>query len=315
MLLAALLVALGLGGAVVAYRQKEQRRVRDLRGVLDGYATSVGPVQQTDDLRAALARTGRLAERALSDTGLLSRVRAQLARSDWTLTPGEFLAVSAGALLLGLLVGAVSGTLGLGLLAGLVGAATPYLLVSRSVSRRRAAFEDQLPDVLDLLSASLEAGAGIAAALELVVAEADEPAASEFGRVLATTRLGATLLDGLQEMSDRLDSRDLVYTVQAIAVQQRTGGRLAEVLRTVAEFMRARFELKRELSALTAEGRISAYLLGGLPFALALIISVISPGYLTPLFTTAPGLVMVAGTSVLMLISFGMMKKIITIEV
>ncbi|MCU1691059.1 MAG: Bacterial type secretion system protein domain protein [Frankiales bacterium] len=313
--LAALLVAVGLGCAFVAYRQKEQRQVADLRAVLDGYATSTGPVQQTDDLRAALARTGRLAERALSDTGLLARVRAQLLRSDWTLTPGEFLAVSAGALLLGIVVGVLSENVGLGLLLGLVGAVTPYALVSRSVSRRRAAFEDQLPDVLDLLSASLEAGAGIAAALELVVAEADEPAASEFGRVLAATRLGATLLEGLEEMAERLDSRDLVYTVQAIAVQQRTGGRLAEVLRNVAEFMRARFELKRELSALTAEGRISAYLLGGLPIALGLLISVISPGYLTPLFTTGPGLAMVCGASVLMLISFGMMKKIITIEV
>ena len=119
----------------------------------------------------------------------------------------------------------------------------------------------------------------------------------------------------IEQMAERLDSRDLLYTVRAITVQQRTGGRLAEVLRIVAEFMRARFELKRELQALTAEGRISAYILGSLPFAIGGFIALTSPDYLTPLFTTGGGRILLAGSGALMLVAFAMMRKIIRIEV
>lgn len=313
--LAALLVAAGVFCAFVAIRAKGTRRVKDLRAVLETFETGPGgDVQPTDDLRAALARTGRMAEKALGETGFLNKLRATLARSDWTLSAGEFLAVSAGLALTGLVLGLLAGSVPLGVVLLLVVGIAPYALVSRSVSRRRRRFEDQLPDVLDLLAASLESGAGISQALELVVAEADDPAACEFGRVLNATRFGATLVEGLEEMAIRLDSRDLIYTVRAIAVQQRTGGRLAEVLHIVADFMRARFELKREIQGLTAEGRLSAYILCGLPFFLAGFIALTSPTYLVPLYTTGIGLLMIAGAGVLMLLSFAMIRKIIRIE-
>jgi tight adherence protein B len=316
-LLAALFVAGGLFAAVVASRQRGERRLRDLSAVLVSVAkvgVDHGPAS-SDDLRAALARSGRVAERALADTGAFTKVRATLARSDWTLSAGEFFAVSLGSGLVGLLLGLTIAPAGLALLVAVVVGALPYLLVSRSVSRRRSAFEAQLPDVLDLLSASLESGSTVPQALELVVAEADEPTASEFARVLSATRLGATLVDSLDDMAERLDSRDLVYAVRAIAVQQRTGGRLAEVLRIVGEFMRARAELRREISALTAEGRISAWILGSLPVAIGGFIGLTNPRYISPLFTTSPGLVMVSGAGALMLVAIVMMRKLIRIEV
>ena len=313
----ALIVAGGLFVAVVASRTSSQIRVRDLRKVLDTYSSTDAevPAQEDDELRRALAQTGRLAERAFSDTGLFARVRTTLARSDWTLSPGEFIAVSLVAGVIGVAVGVLSSAPPLALLLGLVGLLGPFGLVTRSVNKRRAAFEDQLPDVLDLLAASLESGAGIAAALELVIAEASDPAASEFARVLTATRLGATLVDGLADMAERLDSRDLLYTVQAISVQQRTGGKLAEVLGIVADFMRGRAELRREIKALTAEGRLSAYILGGLPFGIAGFVSITNPDYLEPLYTTLPGLVMLAVAGTLMLVSFFFMARIIKIEV
>ncbi len=314
-LLPALMVGVGLLAVVVSLRLRSERKVHNLSALLDDYSASTVSLAEQDDLRVALARTGRVAERAFAETRLLGKVRRVLARSDWTLTPGEFLATSAVTALAGFVVGLLSSGAVLAVLLAGTGLVLPYLLVSRSVSRRRRAFEEQLPDVLDLLAASLESGAGIAAALELVVAEAPDPAASEFARVLTATRLGSSLVEGLELMAERLDSRDLVYTVQAISVQQRTGGRLAQVLQIVADFMRGRFELKREISALTAEGRLSAYLLGGLPFGIAGVVSLLNPGYLAPLFTTAPGLVMVAVASVLMLIAFYAMSRIIKIEV
>ncbi len=314
-LLSALLVAVGGFAAILAVRLRRDRRVHNLSALLDDYSGSTVSLEEDDDLRAALARTGRLAERAFAETSVLAKVRRTLARSDWTLTPGEFLATSAGLALGGVLIGLLSSAIPLAVLLGLAGIALPYVLVTTSVSRRRRRFDDQLPDVLDLLAASLESGAGIAQALELVVAEAPEPTATEFARVLAATRLGSSLVEGLEQMAERLDSRDLVYTVQAISVQQRTGGRLAEVLQIVAEFMRGRFELKREISALTAEGRLSAYLLGGLPFAIAGLVSLLNPGYLSPLFTTGVGIAMVSVAGLLMLISFFFMSRIIKIEV
>jgi tight adherence protein B len=303
--LAAVLVMSGIFTVVVAQRARSTRRVKDLRAVLEAsYIEEDRP--DGDRIRVLLARTGVAAERAFASTSFLSRLRATVARSDWKVNAGELLAICGVAGVVGVLVGVSARSLPLALLLGGAGFAGPVVMVNRSVARRRRRFEAQFPDVLDLLASGLESGSAIGAALSLVVAEADEPAASEFARVLAATRLGSTLVDALA---------DLAWTVQAITVQQRTGGRLADILRSVSEFMRSREELRREVQALTAEGRLSAYILGGLPFGLALFISVTNGDYLTPLFTTVPGLVMLAGAGTLMAIAFVMMSRIVRIEV
>ncbi len=312
--LAALLVAGGLFTAVVAQRARSARQVKDLRAVLDAhYIEDERP--DPDQIRNLLARSGAAAERAFAKTGFLRRLKATVARSDWKVNAGELLAICAIAGAVGVLVGLSAGSVPLVLLLGGAGLFVPVTMVNRSVSRRRRRFEAQFPDVLDLLASGLESGSAIGAALTLVVAEAEEPAASEFARVLAATRLGSPLVEALAGLAERLDSEDLAWTVQAITVQQRTGGRLADILRSVAEFMRGREELRREVQALTAEGRLSAYILGGLPFGLALFVSVTNGDYLTPLFTTAPGLAMLAIAGTLMAVAFVMMAKIVRIEV
>jgi tight adherence protein B len=311
--LGAALVFAGVLATIVAVRARAMRRVHNLRQLVElSYVDEevLGPRQRSQ----LLAASGMVAERALSQ-GLIERIRDKVERSDWTVGPGEFVAVSIGAGLVGLMLGSAGGSTPLGVLLALAGLGTPALLVNRSVERRRSRFEEQFPDVLDLLAASLESGASIQQAIELVVAEADDPAATEFARVLSVTRLGASLVDGLRAMAERIGSRDLTWTVQAIVVQQRTGGKLADVLRTVAEFMRGREELRRELRALTAEGKLSAYILGALPFAIAGAIMLFNPGYLTPLFTTLPGLAMVGGACALVAIGFVVMFKIIKVEV
>jgi tight adherence protein B len=169
--------------------------------------------------------------------------------------------------------------------------------------------------MLDLIAASLESGASVMRALELVVEEADEPMSSEFGRVLTATRMGTELSEALSALSVRLGSRDVDWTVQAISVQQRTGGRLADILRIVARTMRSRGEVKREVDALTVEGRLSGLILGALPFFIAAVMLIVSPDYLKPLFHETAGLVMVAGASVLMLVGFVWMRRIIRVEV
>jgi tight adherence protein B len=246
---------------------------------------------------------------------VLARCAHVLDRSDWTLSAGEFAVVSTVTGGLGLVTGAF--TVGvLGAIAGAaVGFAAPYLLVLRSVGKRRVAFDAEFPDVLDLIAASLESGASVAHALQLVVDEADEPAAGEFGRVLAATRVGASLPEALAEAADRIGSTDLDWTVTAITVQQRTGGRLADVLRIDARTMRERSETTRELAALTAEGRLSAYILGGLPFVLAGFLLLANPRYLGPLVSDPVGVGMLVISGLLMLIGFTWMRRIVRVEV
>jgi tight adherence protein B len=313
-LIAGLAVLLGLGAAAWAYWQADQRRVHDLREVLEMSYLDDGTRLSPKDASSLLARSGALAERALEGTPMLTRLRTTVERSDWAIRPGELVALSVALAVVGAILGLLATPL-LAVVLGLAGLFGPYLVVARSVSTRTRRFEEQFPDILDLVAASLESGSSIQQALELVVAEVGEPAASEFGRVLAATRFGTPLVDALEEMSARLESRDVEWTVQAIIVQQRTGGRLAEVLRIVGDVMRAREEIRRELNALTAEGRLSAYVLTALPIIFVAFLAIVRPDYLHPLFTTALGIVMVIISGLLLVIAYVAMIRIVRIEV
>ena len=314
-LLAGLMIATGVIVAVVGNERAKSRRVHDLRAVLDLQSLTPARPEDADETSSLLARSGLLAERALGDRSALHRLAAVLDRSDWTLAPGEFAIVSAvTAGLAGLLGFAVMGFL-VGCIAAGLALVTPYLLMLRSVTKRRAAFDAQFPDVLDLVAASLESGASVSHAFQLVVDEADEPAAGEFGRVLTATRMGASLPEALEEAAVRIGSADLDWTVAAITVQQRTGGKLAEILRVVARTMREREEVRRELKALTAEGRLSAYILGGLPFALGGFLLATNPHYLSPLVQDPLGVTFIVGASVLMLLGFAWMRRVVRVEV
>jgi tight adherence protein B len=314
-LLAALMIATGIVIAVVGNERAKRRRVNDLRAVLDLQSLAPARPEDADDTSSLLVRSGLLAERALGGASVFHRLASVLDRSDWTLAPGEFAIVSAVAAGLAGLVGFVVMGFLLGCIAAGLALLTPYLLMVRSVTRRRAAFDAQFPDVLDLVAASLESGASVAHAFQLVVDEADDPAAGEFGRVLTATRMGASLPEALQEAAVRIGSADLDWTVTAITVQQRTGGRLAEILRVVARTMRERDEVRRELKALTAEGRLSAFILGGLPFALAGFLLVTNPHYLSPLVHDPLGVTFVVAASALMLVGFAWMRRIVRVEV
>ena len=313
-LLAGLFVFAGLLAAAVARARLDSRRVRNLREALE--LDAIGPAQVTDPQRTSslLARSGLLAERALGDSRLSWAGRV-LERSDWALSSGEFAVVTGSVTVVAGAFGYLAGGFLLGLFFAIVAACAPYAAAVRSVARRRRAFDEQFPALLDLLAGSLESGASVAQALQLVVEEVDEPAASEFGRVLAATKMGVPLGEALTAAADRIGSTDLAWTVQAIVVQQRTGGRLADVLRIVAGTMRNRFELQRELHALTAEGRLSAYILGGLPFGLAALLLVINPHYLNPLFHDPIGYLLVGGAGALMLVAFAWMSRIVKVEV
>jgi tight adherence protein B len=313
-LAAGLAVLAGLALAAWAYWKRDQRQVHDLRELLEVSYLDDGVQLSPQEASNLLARSGAMAERALEGTNMLARLRMTLERSDWSIGPGELVALSVALAVVGALLGLLATPI-LAVVLAAVGAWGPYAAVARSVSRRTRHFEEQFPDILDLIAASLESGSSIQQALELVVAEVDEPAASEFGRVLAATRFGSSLVEALQEMAARLESRDVTWTVQAIIVQQRTGGRLADVLRIVSDVMRSREEIRRELAALTAEGRLSAYVLTALPIIFVAFLALVRPEYLHPLVSTALGYGMLIVSGVLLVIAYIAMRRIVRIEV
>jgi tight adherence protein B len=190
-----------------------------------------------------------------------------------------------------------------------------HVILSIRIGRRRAAFGEQLPDVLQLIAGSLQSGFSLPQAVDAVVREGSQPAASEFSRALVEARLGADLEDALNRVADRMNSTDLRWTVMAIRIQREVGGNLAEVLRTTVGTMRERAYLRRQVSSLSAEGRLSAYVLIALPLLIGGWFFYSDPSYMRPLYTTLIGLVMLVGSVVLILVGAFWMRRLIKIEV
>ena len=146
-----------------------------------------------------------------------------------------------------------------------IGAVVPWMFLGIKRSRRRKAFGRSLPDTLQLMSGSLTAGLSLAQSIDTIVNEGTEPIASEFRRVLVETRLGVSLETAMEGVAERYDSKDFAWVVMAINIQRKVGGNLAELLDTVANTIREREYMRRQVSALAAEGKLSAFVLGGLP--------------------------------------------------
>jgi len=189
------------------------------------------------------------------------------------------------------------------------------LIVSTRITRRRAAFAEQLPDVLQLVAGALQSGFSLPQAIDAVVREDTQPSAGEFSRALAETRIGGELEAALDRVADRMDSTDLRWTVMAIRIQREVGGNLVEVLRNTVDTMRERAQMRRQVRALSAEGRLSAYILIALPVLMAAYMFLARPEYIRPLYTTPLGLVMLIGGAVLVVLGSLWMRQVVKVEV
>ena len=194
----------------------------------------------------------RLLQSTNSETGLAERL--DLAGSERKPAEWVLLGVGACALLAAALTLA-TGNLLIGILGGaLIGWLGMHAALSIRIGRRRAAFGEQLPDVLQLIAGSLQSGFSLPQAVDAVVREGSQPAADEFSRALAEARIGADLEDALNRVADRMDSTDLRWTVMAVRIQREVGGNLAEVLRTTVGTMRERAFLRRQVSGAQRRG-------------------------------------------------------------
>jgi tight adherence protein B len=323
--LAIILIALGVatsgGGSGMSARleryassQKEQKAPSGQGGLADLLSQS-----------SAMAQLNKVVEQR--DFG--ANLSRDIARADLKLKVSEFLGIWA-ASVVGLPLLFVAFSIALPalrspialLLGALIGFMLPRMWLGRRKSGRLNAFNKQLPDTITLIANALRAGSSFLQAIELVVRESRPPISTEFGRVIREVNLGLPFETALENMVRRVKSDDLELMATAISIQHQVGGNLAEILDSIAFTIRERVRIKGEIRTLTAQQRMSGYVVGFLPIALAGFIFIVAPKFFDPMFANPPGILgLPAGMIILgigafsMFIGFMLIRKIVDIEV
>jgi tight adherence protein B len=308
--LVALAAVIGFVGIWRTTHSLDPIRARLQEYGLDGRsAFSVGEIPAT-----GLRQMPRL-KRLMSGLGLGPQLADQLAQADIPLTATEFLLIILAAALLGGLVSIWRFGFPLGLLLATPLGYLPMLYLNIAKARRRRAFTDQLPDALTLLVGALRAGYGLTQALQVLVNQLPAPASKEFSRMVNVVSLGMPMQQALNDLAERIQTDDVGLTVTAITVQYQIGGNLAETLDTIAETIRSRIRIQRQIQALTAEERLTGYILAALPTVLGFVLFTMNPDYMSGLF--APGLprLMCVAALILQFIGYLIIRRIIAIEV
>jgi tight adherence protein B len=301
---------------------------------LERYAASAKPeggasggqgVAELIQKSAALAQLNKVVERRDFGANLLR----DLGAADLKLKPSEYLGIWAGLtigvpvvmFLVGFVVPSLQNPLIL-LLGLLLGFMLPRLWLGRRKSSRLKAFNKQLPDTITLIANALRAGSSFLQAIELVVRESRPPISTEFGRVIREVNLGLPFDVALENMVRRVKSEDFELMATAIAIQHQVGGNLAEILDSIAFTIRERIRIKGEIRTLTAQQRMSGYVVGGLPFFLALFIYLAAPTFFNPMFAKPPdvlgiplGIILLGIALLAMGAGFFFIRKIVDIEV
>ena len=317
-LLATLFVAAGIALAAAGLLMRFRRRTGDLAALLDlpygeqdvdiAYVTERTPPPL---LQGAVGFTGHL----LSQVDTKGRLAAKLERARLPVRPAEYV-LSAVILtaVMTVFIAAVTERWVFGIAAGIAVPFAAAAYLDFRIARRKRAIEEQLPEALSVIASSMSAGHTFLRSIQMLCEESEPPLAEEFARVVHETRLGDPLVDSLERMAHRLDISDLVWVVQAIRIQQTVGGKLSELLHSLAEFIRAREEIRREINVLTAEGRASAWVLGALPVGLTLFIQITNPGYLDPMFQ-GWGWVFLGGAAASIAMGMGIILRMVKVDV
>lgn len=281
---------------------KDKAKKKGAEGMFGG--TAVG--------RAAVG----IAEKVPRSKQFDENLQRQLDQAGWPLRSTEFMLFH----VLGFAAGALLG-FGLfqsplvGIMLSVLGVAAPRLALAQRMAKRQSEFLEQLPDTLQLLAGSLQAGYGFLQAIDTVAREANPPTSTEFARVLSEARLGMPLEDALDAMADRVGGEDFKWVVLAINIQRQVGGNLAALLTTVSNTLREREMVRRQIKVLSAEGRLSAVILVALPFVLVGYLSIVNPGYMSQLTGSTAGKISIVISLVLIGIGVVWMRKIIRIDV
>lgn len=282
-------------------RQKSDEQEEEGLGFFEGMAEQVSDFALTDDFRQG--------------------VRNWLLRAGMKVRPAEFLVICIVVMVAMGFVFALLGWLALGgssFLLGLIGFAIgwvfPLIYVIYRRSARMSKFNDQLLDLITLMSNSLKSGYGFVQALNLVADESDPPASDEFNRVVRENNLGIPLEQALENLVDRMESEDLDLLVTAVMIQREIGGNLSQVLDSISETIRERQRLQGQINALTAQGKMGGFVISCLPFVLGLIFSFLRTEMMYNFVTDIRGIAMIAGGVILQAIGIFLIWQIVSIE-
>ncbi len=291
--------------------QFEGRLKRRIEPHIPGDAPGAKGARRKASREATQTRLVDMIEHAFANVKQFKRLERLIERADMPLRPGELLGISVGSALLAAFVFGVAGlsTIFVLFLMGFAFAA-PIAWVSWKARGRLRRFENQLPDLLITVAASLKAGHSFRQGVQSVVEEGAEPAADEFKRVLTETQLGKPMDDALLHMAERIGSSDFGFVITAVTIQRQIGGSLAGLFDMIAETVRQRQQFARKVRSLTAMGRLSAYVLVGLPFFMAGAVTLMNPTYMAPLWHTPTGHVMVIVGLIMIGSGSLMLKKI-----
>lgn len=320
--------ALGLGvlvillGALGVLGRRERETVEDK---ISAYTRAGAARHAAATRRAANPATRNVAESAVDlaqkalkgNAGLEAGLGAKLEGADLSLKPAEWLLVHSGIVVSAGVIGFLisSGGLFLTALLLIAGMILPWLHLGMRRSKRQKAFNGQLAETLQLIAGSLSAGLSLAQSLDTVVREGSEPIAGEFRRALIGARLGVAVEDSLESIAKRMESEDFEWIVMAIRIQREVGGNLSELLLKVAATMRERDYLRRQVKTLSAEGKLSGWILGSLPPGMLAYMLLTNPNYLMPMFETPLGWLMLGTGVVLLAIGAFWMSRVVKVEV
>ena len=315
--IAAVLVGGGLALLAVGFLSRVYAREERLADILDlPYGEADVPLGQVIEQHSTIVdNLSQVAGRFVEQLDEKRSLATKLEKSRLPLRTGEFVViVLAGALVLGAFGWAITSQWFCAVIGAALAIVIGNLYLDQRITRRRKKFEAQFPDALSLIASSLTAGHTFLRAIQLMCEESEPPLSEEFARVVNETQLGDPVVDALDRMAQRLDVRDVAWVVQAIRIQQTVGGKLADLLHTLADFIRAREEIRREVDVLTAEGRISAWVLGALPVFLLVAISVMNPGYMNSMFK-GWGYVWLAGSAISVMLGVIVINKMVKVDV
>jgi tight adherence protein B len=297
---------------LVALSRPRGAWLRDRLGAYDPVEPAVdGPRRPSLRLQTLYGAT----ERRFDRTAVWSALERLGQRAGVRSTTAELLLFSLGVGLgLAVLVAALGGGFWLTLAALVAGVSALPTLLHVKARRRVRSFDEQLPDTLQTMAGSLKVGHSFDQTLQAIIDKGAPPASEEFERVLSETRLGRPMDESLESLNARVGSQDLEFVLMSVRIQRKVGGSLAGLFETVSDTVRERQQFRRKVRALTATARTSAWVLTALPILTGLLISVVNPGYLSPLFTTTTGQVVVGCCVVMMAIGGFVLQRIANVK-
>lgn len=304
-------------GALTLFNQRSARA----RLIKDRLANERKAPERAPEDELALLRDEQLSEIPALDTLLrrssrVSDLQKMLAQGGLDIRAGNFLALSALAGIVAAVIGyTLTHRVEVGWVAVLIGAVLPYTYASIRRNQRFEKFEELFPEAIDTLARAVRAGHAFTTALEMITSEVAEPVSGEFRQLFEEQKFGMPVRDALMNLTDRMPLVDVKFFVTAVMLQRETGGNLAEILDNLSYVIRERFKIQRQVRVYTAQGRLTMALLMGMPPIIVIVMQMLNPDFIHPLFADPIGHVLLVSGIVLQTAGYFVIRKIIRIRV